>query len=102
MPICSVQVPFGDEIIADLEVDYEIGDDEMVADDIGVECAGFYVGHVTGRIYQQFTAKAGPEAALRDRFAEAADSIWHGRIVDACQKHAERNKTVNRFARGTA
>jgi len=102
MACCSVHVPFGESITADLDVEYSVDCEGIDPDAISVGCAGFWVGQPgeMDRRYIAFTAKIGPEAALRDRFVEAALSIWRGRIVDACIKHADETKEVNRFVRG--
>lgn len=100
MPFCSVKVPFGEEIIADLDVEYEIIDDAVDELTLDVTCCGFYAGRNECRQYIAFNAKAGPEADLRDRFVDSALAMWEGRIHDECQRHAEDNRLVNQFARG--
>jgi hypothetical protein len=102
MACCSVKVPFGEAIIADMEVEYDVDRVGVDPDSLAVTCAGFWVGSITDmdRRYVAFAAKFGPEAALRDRFVESALAVWQGRILDACKEHAEENKEVNAFVRG--
>ncbi len=97
MPVCQVKVPFGEEVVAILEVEYDIeGDGSVMTDTLEIKCEGFWAG-ILPRLYVPFNAKAGSEATLRDAFVEAALSVWTERIRDACQKHADDNKTVNAF-----
>ena len=102
MPTCPVKLPFGDEIVGDFSIDYEIDSDlDQVSPDFGIDCDGFWVGRVTDadRRYTAFRARAGAEEMLAKHFAEAARDKWSGRILDACQRHAEDNKHVNMFMR---
>jgi hypothetical protein len=102
MPCCFVKVPFGEEIVADLVVDYEVDCCETIdCDGVSVQCDGFWVGRVgeADRHYVEFKAKFGPETALRDQFVEAAKSVWMESIIDACLRHADENKAIRRFVR---
>ena len=102
MPCCYVKLPFGEEIVADYDVEYELDCEGVDEYSIKTTCEGFWVGRPgdQDRRYVAFTAKAGPEATLRDRFVEVAEATWKGRIQDACLRHAEENKEVNRLVRG--
>lgn len=102
MPCCSVKLPFGEEIVGNYDADYEVDCEGVDPDVVGITCDGFWVGRVgeADRRYVPFLAKAAPEAALREAFENAARAVWSNRIADACQRAAEDNREINRFARG--
>ena len=96
----SVQCPFGNQIVADIEVEYLSDRRELLDCDICQPvCVGLRIicpnHEPTGDSqYVSFDAKAGLERHFASAVAEACATTWKGKIRDACQQDAERRKLL--------
>ena len=92
--------PFGEKIIADVEVEYMLEGRELFDHDICLPvCVGIWIIEPNGdpssnRQYVPFNAKAGLERHFAGAVAEACAMTWKGRIRDACQQDAEQRKLL--------
>ncbi len=97
----NVQCPFGEKIIADVEVEYTLDGRELFDHDICPPvCIGIIIVDPHGdpssnRQYVAFTTQAGLEHHFADAIAEACATTWKGRIRDACQQNAEQRKLLS-------
>ena len=96
----SVKCPFGERIIAEVEVEYTLDGRELFDHDICPPvCVGVWViepndDPSNNRQYVPFNARAGLERHLADAIAEACATTWKGKIRDACQQDAEQRKLL--------
>jgi hypothetical protein len=96
-----MMLPFGEEITADVEAEYEVVDGFVDPNAIDIDVDGIYIGRVgeVDRRYIPFLETCGPEAALRDSIGECVRSVWLPRVADRCTEQAIQNKRINQFCR---